>query len=269
MGPILNPDVGAPPLGPGASALEWMEARARVLFTHDDRGRLLDSNEPGARPAPRFWLGRTALGNLWRLRADLPDAAVRRLARYAARERPLAPDDPVDAPPPPERWEALRAVLEAEAPVVAVWRGPAFRFPAGPIEPRDDGRARVRRLAVAERAADAAVAAAFLGPSRAEWEGRAPLVGVWEEGEEGEEEGRAVSLCWAARRDRALAEAGIETCPEARGRGHGRRAVAAWARAVRAQGREPVYSTSWENAASRALARSLGLVFLGEDLHLT
>jgi hypothetical protein len=42
-----------------------------------------------------------------------------------------------------------------------------------------------------------------------------------------------------------------------------------WARAVRALGAEPLYSTSWQNAASRAVARKLGLVLYGTDLSIS
>jgi hypothetical protein len=45
--------------------------------------------------------------------------------------------------------------------------------------------------------------------------------------------------------------------------------VAAWARAIRESGGEPLYSTSWDNKASRGVARKLGLLLYGEDLHLS
>ena len=45
--------------------------------------------------------------------------------------------------------------------------------------------------------------------------------------------------------------------------------VAGWARAVREAGVEPLYSTSWQNAASRAVARKLALVPFGSDVHIT
>ena len=45
--------------------------------------------------------------------------------------------------------------------------------------------------------------------------------------------------------------------------------VIAWARAVQAIGATPLYSTSWENAASQAVARSLQLEMFGSDFHVT
>jgi len=78
----------------------------------------------------------------------------------------------------------------------------------------------------------------------------------------------AVSLCFSARLTARAAEAGVETLEDFRGRGLATAVVAAWARAVRAGGREPLYSTSWDNRASQAVARKLGLVRYGADLSL-
>ena len=70
--------------------------------------------------------------------------------------------------------------------------------------------------------------------------------------------------------DRA-AEAGVETLEPYRG--HGYAAVVAagcagWAHAIRATGRIPLYSTSWDNLASQGVARRLRLVQYGTDLSL-
>jgi predicted GNAT family acetyltransferase len=80
---------------------------------------------------------------------------------------------------------------------------------------------------------------------------------------------RAVSLCCSVRRTEDAHEAGVETAHAARGRGYALGVVAAWAAAVHAAGRFPLYSTSWENLASRAVATKLGLIQFGNDLHIT
>ena len=74
------------------------------------------------------------------------------------------------------------------------------------------------------------------------------------------EDGLALSVCFCSRRSDAAAEAGLETAAAFRGRGLGSQVTAAWALAVRASGRIPLYSTSWSNGASLAVARKLGLV---------
>ena len=79
-------------------------------------------------------------------------------------------------------------------------------------------------------------------------------------------DGRAVSVCGSVRITPEAHEAGVETAAEYRGQGCAPQVVAEWAQAVRALGIEPLYSTSWANAASRAVARKLALVQFGSDL---
>jgi RimJ/RimL family protein N-acetyltransferase len=81
-------------------------------------------------------------------------------------------------------------------------------------------------------------------------------------------DGMLASVCHSARSTPGAAEAGVETVDEYRGRGFGSAAVIAWAAAVRRGGRVPLYSTSWVNTPSRALAMRLGLVAYAEDFHL-
>jgi predicted GNAT family acetyltransferase len=82
-------------------------------------------------------------------------------------------------------------------------------------------------------------------------------------------DGRTVSVCNTARFTARAAEAGLATAEKFRGRGYGPRVTAAWAAAVRAEGRIPLYSTWWANAASQAVARKLGLRQYAVDLHIT
>ncbi|MGH8678990.1 MAG: GNAT family N-acetyltransferase [Burkholderiales bacterium] len=101
----------------------------------------------------------------------------------------------------------------------------------------------------------------FRGWTAAEIPGRSPILAVIDGG-------YPVSVCFCARTSEAAAEAGVETAAAFRGRGFGPRVTAAWAVAIRASGRIPLYSTSWSNAASLAVARKLGLVQYASDWSL-
>lgn len=82
-------------------------------------------------------------------------------------------------------------------------------------------------------------------------------------------DGRAAAICASVRISAAVHCAGVETHAEFRRRGYARDAVAGWARAVRARGAAPFYSTSWDNAASMHLAERLGFVRVGTDFHVS
>jgi RimJ/RimL family protein N-acetyltransferase len=227
-----------------------MALQVEALFAHDARGRLLRAGGPDGGGPPRFFCGRTRHGSLWRFAADLPEALVAELARLLAAERS---DWPLEALP--ERMQSLRERLEEAAPVELVHHGPAFRFPAESAAPGTDGPV---DAVTTERAA---LLGEELAPLRARLAARQPCVGVLEGG-------RVVSACYVAVRSERVAEAGVETLPGFRGRGLATRATAAWARAVRAAGLEPLYSTEWRNRASRGVAARLGLIPYGVDLHL-
>lgn len=69
---------------------------------------------------------------------------------------------------------------------------------------------------------------------------------------------RPVALCVALAVTETLWDVGVETAPDHRRRGHGRDCFAALARHLDADGLRPVWSATEDNAASLALAASLG-----------
>jgi RimJ/RimL family protein N-acetyltransferase len=226
-----------------------MDLHVRVLFTHDARSRLMSVNEPagGGAAAPRLFFGRTREGNLWRLRADLPEALVEELEALCARE-------PVGAElrGQPRHFEGCVRLLEAHAPVRKVWTGPAYRFaeyfePSRPLVSLTEANAESLRGGFEE-----------LIEELPTWQ---PFVAIVEEG-------RAVSVCRSVRITPAAHEAGVETLPDFRGRGYAREVVAGWASSVRSSDAVPLYSTSWENTASQAVAKKLRLVQYGVDCHV-
>lgn len=230
------------------SNLDLMALQAETLFRHDAAGRLVAVNEPGDLPAPRLFVGRTTEGNLWRFRRDLPPALVRDLERALAAEPQTA-----DLREPPAAFDRLRDLLEAHAPAERVWMGPAWHFPEEPLPASD---------AVPLTTTDGLTLESPFAWLAAEVGDVQPCLAVIREG-------TVVSVCFSARTSPRAAEAGVETLEAQRGRGYAAAAVVAWAAAVRAAGRLPLYSTSWDNRASQGVATRLGLVLYGADLHFS
>jgi RimJ/RimL family protein N-acetyltransferase len=228
---------------------ELMDLHVRALFTHDARSRLLSVNEPGGEaPAPRLFLGRTRAGNLWRFRADLPEPLVEELEALCAQE-PTGPE----APREPRHAAGYARLLEAHAPVRKIWRGPAYHFAELP-EPS-------RPLVTITEANAADELSGGFEELVSELPGCQPFLAL-------SDEGRAVSVCRSVRVTAAAHEAGVETLPDFRGRGYAGEVVAGWARLVQSAGALPLYSTSWENAASQAVAKKLRLTMYGADFHV-
>lgn len=230
---------------PSMTDLQFLALQIDTLFLVDREGRLQSLNEPGAPPAPRFFLGRTARGCLWRARADLPADLLRRLTPLcrAALTRQPAQD------------EAIRAVLAAHAPVTDEYRGPAYWLPHVAHVPPGV------LLLSAEHAQ--LVRATF--PWLVAWladPANGPVAAVVEQGQ-------AVSVCFCSRLTRQAAEAGVQTLEPYRGSGYATAAVAGWAAAMQQSQRMALYSTSWENQASQAVAKKLGAVRYGEDWSIT
>ena len=101
--------------------VQWLELQINTLFRSDAKGRLLWVNEVGNPPAPRFFFGRTATGNHWRFRHDLPPEIVDELTRFCAAEPITA-----EFTSPPRHAAAIREVLHRHAPIVDEDRGPAY-----------------------------------------------------------------------------------------------------------------------------------------------
>jgi RimJ/RimL family protein N-acetyltransferase len=221
---------------------ELMDVEIDALFTHDAAGRIIADNEPDGDPAPRLFLGRTREGNSWRVRHDVPEPITRELETLAAAE-PV--HDDLEAWP--VHLDAMIEVLLLGHKPVVPERDLAYRFPAEIPGPAGATRITRANLQLLRRiVADLADVEAGLAHGDI---CTAMVV-----------EGAAVSMCSCARLTDHAAEAGVETQEDYRGRGYAAVVVAAWAQAVRETGRIPFYSTSWDNAASQAVARKLGLV---------
>ncbi|MDQ2809702.1 MAG: GNAT family N-acetyltransferase [Chloroflexota bacterium] len=228
--------------------LELAQMQAAALYVHDANGRLLRVNEPDPDdPAPRFFLARTPSGNLWRTRYDLPPDLTAQLERLAA-------DEPIrsDLREPPRHLAEYIDLLRQSAPIRSTYAGPAYYLP-NLVPPT--GTVRIT-------SENTALLSTYFPYTLQRLAERAPVVVVVVDGV-------AVAACYSVRRTAQAIEAGVDTIEGYRGRGYAAETVRGWAASVRATGRLPLYSTSWENAASQAVARKLGAVQYGVDFHIT
>jgi RimJ/RimL family protein N-acetyltransferase len=227
--------------------LELMELHVEALYRHTPEGRLLETREVDAVRAPRFFLGRTRRGNLWRFRDDLPASLIRDLDALAAAE-PVLPDPSRE----PAYLSHYRELLQEHGEIQHTSVGPAYSFPEElSLPPQIVRIGDEHHHLLGEEFAWLQTELAACEPA---------VAVVIDE--------QAVSVGFSSRRTGQAAEAGVNTLEAFRGRGYASRVVAAWAIAVCEMGRVPLYSTSWGNLASQGVARRVGLRLFGVDLCL-
>ncbi len=218
-----------------------------ALYTHDDRSRIESINQWNGGVAPRFFLGRTTAGNLWRFRTDVPDD-------LAAELENLCSDEPSTSElAAPVHQEEYARLLSSHKRIEQIWTGPAYWFETDVVPS-------LQSVEISEANAD--LLRGGLQDWLADVPHRRPFMAMIEDD-------HAVSVCASVRITPAAHAAGVETLPAYRQKGHAANVVAAWANAVRKLGAIPLYSTSSDNTASRALAARLGLSLFGVDFHIT
>lgn len=230
------------------SSLELAVLQAEVLYVHDASGKLLRINESDPDgPAPRFFLARTASGNLWRTRYDLP-------ADLAARLEELASNEPIagDLRQPPSYMADYQRLLEQHSPIKDRYAGPAYYLPL--IDPP--------ACAIMITPQNASLLQANFPYTLSTLPERSPAIAIVADDV-------PVSVCYSARSSVHAAEAGTYTIEEYRGRGYAAQGVRGWAAAVQATGRVALYSTWWENTASQAVASKIGAVLYAVEYSLT
>jgi hypothetical protein len=221
-----------------------MALHAAALFTYDERGRMVWTNEPDRLPAPLVFLGQTATGSVARFGASLSDASVSRLQEIIGRFSTAG-----DLAIPPALGAAIRESLARDAPVAGERGGPVYRFPASIARP-DDG---------------VEITDANLGLVRETFSWLYDDLNSWRPCFAVIADGGARSVCFSSRVTATAMEAGVFTAPGYRGRHFAAAATAAWGAAIQAMDRVPLYSTDWTNPASQAVARRAGLVMFGAD----
>ena len=218
------------------------ELQLQTLFVLDDRRRIVSSRDPSPRAGPRFALIRDASGCAWATRVDVPDRVAEQVDELARTEPPAR-----DLRSEPTHATQYVALIGGRMDA-----GPVFTFPDVLARPADV--VPLENLSPLERH--------FRGWSADELPESSPIMAITDQGD-------AVSVCFCARRSPVAAEAGVETASGFRGRGLAARVTAAWALAVRGSGRIALYSTSWNNPASLAVARKLALDACGSDWSLS
>jgi hypothetical protein len=211
------------------------EVELSTGFILDARGRIVSTREPHPSRGPLLSIIRSATACAWAVRDDVADDTANRIAALLVTE-PLERDLRL----PPIHAATYLSLTGGQVG----FAGPEFTFPqeltADPnVVVVKDERLLQRHFHGWQPGEIAA--------------GCAPVLAVLSDG-------YPVSVCFCARRAQYTAAAGLETAAAFRGRGFGPRVTAAWALAVRATGRTPLYSAAWSNAASLAVARKLRLV---------
>lgn len=222
----------------------------KTSFVLDDERRIVSTREPNAASGPLFTVVRSERECAWAVHADVPRELARELNKLAKTEPPAV--ELRRAPLHARRYLALlRDLMRSEVAAetkVSESDGPAFAFPETFESDfsSDEGIVLIEDERLLERNFSGWVPGEIAA-------GCAPMLAIVEDG-------YPVSVCFCARRSEIAAEAGVETAPAYRGRGYAPRLTSAWARAVRASGRTPLYSTSWSNTASLSVAAKLKLV---------
>lgn len=221
-----------------------MSVHCDALYVHNDRRELICINDWLRRPAPAFWMGFTPEGILWRFREDVPAETRTRAERLIDHEA----NDP--ASQAPLNHSAYCALFGAQDAI----SGPTYWLSADPVL---SGRP-VQRVS-------AAYAAALNDSGLDAWipdmPHQKPMFASLENG-------RAVAVCASVRSTPTAHEVGVETVPRHRRRGHGGAVVAAWAQELLRRDIIPLYSTSWDNLASRGLATGLGFEAFGWEYRI-
>ncbi|MDA1763802.1 GNAT family N-acetyltransferase [Bacillus cereus] len=223
------------------SELDLIAIQVEVLFVHSPVGKMKCVNEKGNPKAPRFFLGRTREGSITRYHCNVDDKTISKIEKLI-RE----PSNHIEI-------AKIINVLNEERTVENIWMGPAFMLPNNLHKP-------TRTIQITEKNKELLRENFPNLIEQMEW--RQPYFAIVQNE-------KVVSICCSARSTPVAAEASVETLAEFQGNGYGTDVVTAWAISIQEEKRIPLYSTSWDNYASQAVARKLKLINYGMNLHIT
>jgi RimJ/RimL family protein N-acetyltransferase len=242
------------------SGIDWLEIDRRTLFLLRADGRIERENDPDRSPGPRFWLARCREGNVFGVRADLPDNIAAELASFATAELPVAL--PIV---PPLHLDGY-TWLEARAyPVPRQTFGLIYELPHA-----------LRYKSHAHLIGGDSEEGQHLGRFLSERGMRQGLLDLgfrdladfWPPWCAAVVDGEIVSIAFAARISDVGAELGVATVRAFRGRGFAAAATAGWSSLPSLQSRVLFYSTDQENISSQRVARRLSLRLRGTSLRI-
>ncbi len=228
------------------SNYDLMQMHVHALYIHDSRSRIVSVNDWNGGSVPRFFLGRTMQGNVWRFRQDLPEGICKELESFFEAE-------PFSLSEQPRFESEYVRILSEHAPVESKWFGYAFWFPKHaetPSEPVsiDTNNSYLLKESMPDWLLDVPHQQPFV----------ARVVS-----------GQAVAVCASVRITDAAHEAGVETLEIHRRKGYAVSVVRSWASAVEERGAIPLYSTSFNNIGSQNVAARLGLSRYGVDFDIS
>ncbi len=207
---------------------------------------MVSVNDWNGGPVPRFFLGRTMQGNVWRFRQDLPEWICEELVSICEAE-------PFSLSEKPRFESEYVRILSKHTPAESRRFGPTFWFPNG-------------TEAASEPVSIDASNSYQLKDSMPDWVADVPhqqpfvarIVS-----------GQAVAVCASVRITDVCHEAGVETLEIHRRKGYAVSVVRSWASAVEECGAIPLYSTSFNNIGSQNVAARLGLSKYGIDFDVS
>lgn len=241
------------------SGNHWLKTEYRTLFQLCPDGRIERENDPDCSLGPRFWLAGCPEGNVFGVRADLPDDLAAKLEGLATTEPPFT------HPAIPKHLESYLSLLGSDGLVVhnlgLIYELPhAQQYPSKARLIGSDSREGqdLMQSWAADRVPEALFELGFR-----------EVADFWTPWCAAVVDGEVASIAFAARLADAGAELGLVTAKAFRGQGFAAAATAGWSRLPTLRSRTLFYSTDRDNISSQRVAARLGLRLRGASLRIS